>query len=89
MMRAGDSMVAGDWAMSENSTLEWEAWRRWTQEFNRVTGLDFNEDRFRDLCACVNRWGEELVALRKLQPDEIHTKALDEYRERTEAIAFT
>ena len=63
----------------EQARTEWMAWRTVCHELERH-GIDINvDDR---LGAALQRWGEELVALRRWQADELIERALTEKQTR-------
>jgi hypothetical protein len=58
---------------------EWEAWRAFCVEFEKLTRRDINGDDCTPMVKAVRLWGEELHALRLTAPEH-DERALAEAR---------
>ncbi len=65
--------------MSEEMRLEWEAWRKFCEELDKVDGGKdaANLARMWPLINAVRVWGERLHALRAGQQPNVIAKALE------------
>ena len=59
----------------EEIDMEWTAWRSFCHEFRDATGIRIDDDDCRKVVASLQRWGEELVELRKKSPLGEHALA--------------